>query len=73
MDRDAAGTDARLALRHSGRLTRPRTFPTASAHGREYAARDGRECAIFTFLLGTEHPVYEAVANRLPRTVPPYA
>jgi hypothetical protein len=43
------------------------------ATGREYAARDGRECAGFSFMLGTEHPVYEAFTDRLPRTVPPYA
>ena len=27
----------------------------------------------FTFWLGTEHPVYGAIPERLPRTVPPYA
>jgi hypothetical protein len=43
------------------------------ATGREYAARDGRECAAFSFMLGTEHPVYEAFADRLPRTAPAHA
>src|SRR3712207_3340773 len=43
------------------------------ATGREYAARDGGECAAFAFLLGTEHPVYDAFGDRLPRTVSPYA
>jgi RimJ/RimL family protein N-acetyltransferase len=43
------------------------------ATGREYAARDGRECAAFAFMLGTEHPVYAAFGDRLPRTVSAYA
>ena len=51
----------------------PSVVRSLVATGREYAARDGRECGAFSFMLGTEHPVYEAFADRLPRTDPPYA
>jgi len=43
------------------------------ATGEEYAARDHKECEGFAFLLGTEHPVYQVIHERLPRTHPPYA
>jgi hypothetical protein len=42
--------------------------------GEAYQERDGsRPWEGFTFWLGTEHPVYRAIPDRLPRTVPPYA
>ena len=41
--------------------------------GHEYARRDGRECLSFCFVLGTEHPAYEAVRDRLPDVRDPYA
>ncbi|MDP9374946.1 MAG: GNAT family N-acetyltransferase, partial [Chloroflexota bacterium] len=43
------------------------------ATGEEYAARDGKEFGAFTFMLGTAHPVYDAIADRLPRERRPYA
>lgn len=43
------------------------------AKGQEYAKRDGGECNAFGFGLGTAHPVYEALGNRLPRIHDPYA
>jgi len=41
--------------------------------GQEYAKRDNRTCTTFSFLLGAEHPVYDALGNTLPRIGPPYA
>ena len=42
--------------------------------GEEYAARDEKqEMAAFAFWLGTEHPVYQVMHDRLPHTFPPYA
>jgi len=44
------------------------------ALGEEYAARDPKqEMAAFAFQLGTEHPVYQVMHDRLPHTDPPYA
>ncbi|MBI2942419.1 MAG: GNAT family N-acetyltransferase [Chloroflexi bacterium] len=43
------------------------------SRGEEYAVRDHREFEEIAFRMGTEHPVYEAVPDRLPRTQPPYA
>ncbi len=42
--------------------------------GESYAAQPGsRPFEGFTFYLGTEHPVYRAIPDRLPHTIPPYA
>ncbi|HSJ88489.1 MAG TPA: GNAT family N-acetyltransferase [Anaerolineales bacterium] len=41
--------------------------------GQEYAKRENRTCTTFSFLLGAEHPVYEALGNTLPRISNPYA
>lgn len=41
--------------------------------GQIYARRDGRECNAFGFMLGTQHPAYEALAERLPTKRDPYA
>lgn len=43
------------------------------ATGKAYAARDQKEFGAFTFGLGTEHPVYQAIHKRLPVTRRPYA
>lgn len=41
--------------------------------GQEYAKRDGSTCLSFGFLLGAQHPVYEALGNNLPNQHKPYA
>ncbi len=43
------------------------------ATGAAYAAREGRRLQNITFLFGSQHPAYEACADRLPRRWPPYA
>jgi hypothetical protein len=44
------------------------------ARGEEYARRDEKQAlASFAFLLGTEHPVYEAMRAQLPEPARPYA
>ena len=40
--------------------------------GQQYAKRDDRTCTTFSFLLGAEHPVYEALGNTLSRVSDPY-
>jgi hypothetical protein len=41
--------------------------------GQEYAKRDGKTCTSFGFMLGTQHPVYEALGRNLPNQHKPYA
>jgi len=41
--------------------------------GQEYAKRDGKVCTSFGFNLGKQHPVYEAIKDRLPSIREPYA
>jgi hypothetical protein len=41
--------------------------------GQEYAKRDGKTCTMFSFMLGLQHPVYEALGNSLPSVREPYA
>jgi len=41
--------------------------------GQEYAKRDGKECAMFGFMLGLSHPAYEALSDSLPSVREPYA
>ena len=41
--------------------------------GQEYAKRDGKTCTSFGFMLGAEHPVYEALGKDLPSIHAPYA
>ena len=41
--------------------------------GQEYAKRDGKTCTSFGFMLGAQHPVYEALGNHLPNRHNPYA
>jgi hypothetical protein len=41
--------------------------------GEAHAKRDQGEFGAFGFSLGRTHPVYDAIANRLPHTRPPYA
>jgi hypothetical protein len=41
--------------------------------GQEYAKRDGVACAMFCFMLGLKHPVYEALGDSLPGVREPYA
>ncbi len=41
--------------------------------GKEYAKRDGGDCLMFGFMLGSKHPVYEALGNSLPGVHEPYA
>lgn len=42
--------------------------------GKAYAERDDKEAfGAFGFWLGTEHPVYQVISERLPRTRDPYA
>ena len=43
------------------------------AKGQEYAGRDGLACKSFGFVLGAEHPAYEALGKRLPSIYDPYA
>ena len=43
------------------------------ARGQEYAKRDGKTCTSFGFILGAQHPVYEALGRDLPSIHPPYA
>lgn len=51
--------------------------PTVVRHlwnkGQEYARRDGKVCTSFGFMLGTQHPVYEALGKNLPDIHTPYA
>lgn len=41
--------------------------------GQEYAQRDGKSCTSFGFMLGAQHPVYEALGRDLPSIQAPYA
>jgi hypothetical protein len=41
--------------------------------GQEYGKRDDRTCTSFGFMLGAEHPVYEALGDDLPGVHEPYA
>jgi hypothetical protein len=41
--------------------------------GQEYARRDGKTCTSFGFMLGAEHPAYEALGKSLPEARTPYA
>ncbi len=41
--------------------------------GQEYAKRDGKTCISFGFALGEQHPVYEAIKDRLPDVRGSYA
>jgi hypothetical protein len=41
--------------------------------GKEYAQRDGRDCTSFGFMLGAQHPTYQALGDRLPTVRDPYA
>jgi hypothetical protein len=41
--------------------------------GQEYAKRDGKTCTSFGFMLGAQHPVYEALGKNLPNAHKPYA
>jgi len=43
------------------------------AKGQEYARRDGKTCTSFGFMLGAQHPVYEALGKDLPNQYKPYA
>jgi hypothetical protein len=51
--------------------------PTVVRHlwskGQEYARRDGKNCTSFGFMLGAEHPAYEALGKDLPSVHLPYA
>lgn len=41
--------------------------------GQEYAQRDGQTCTSYGFMLGAQHPVYEALGKDLPEAHGPYA
>jgi GNAT superfamily N-acetyltransferase len=41
--------------------------------GEKVAKRDGQSCNSFRFMLGAEHPAYEALGDALPALRPPYA
>jgi hypothetical protein len=41
--------------------------------GQEYARRDGKSCTSFGFMLGAQHPAYEALGKNLPSIHAPYA
>lgn len=41
--------------------------------GQEYAKRESRTCTSFGFMLGAQHPVYEALGKDLPNQHKPYA
>jgi hypothetical protein len=51
--------------------------PTVVRHlwnkGQEYAKRDGKTCTSFGFMLGAQHPVYEALGKSLPSIHDPYS
>ncbi len=52
----------------------PSVLRYAQATGEAYAARDKKEpFGAFGFWLGSDHPVYHAMADRLPRDRKPYA
>jgi GNAT superfamily N-acetyltransferase len=52
----------------------PSVLRYLKATGEAYAARDGKEeFGAFYFSVGTEHPVYDAISDRLPRVRKPYA
>ena len=44
-----------------------------AATGEEYGKRDGKEFGTYNFWLGTEHPIYEVLHDKLPRIFPIYA
>jgi hypothetical protein len=41
--------------------------------GQEYAREANRSCTTFSFLMGAEHPVYDALGNTLSRVSSPYS
>jgi hypothetical protein len=41
--------------------------------GQAYARREGKNCTSFGFMLGLQHPVYEALGSNLPNQHQPYA
>jgi hypothetical protein len=41
--------------------------------GQEYAQRDGKTCTSFGFMLGAQHPAYEALGKNAPSKHDPYA
>jgi hypothetical protein len=43
------------------------------SRGQEYAKIEGKPCTTFGFMLGLEHPVYEALGGSLPYHRKPYA
>lgn len=43
------------------------------AKGKEYGERDGKPCISFGFMLGAQHPVYEALGRELPSIHASYA
>lgn len=51
--------------------------PTVVRHlwnkGQEYAQRDGKTCTSFGFMLGAQHPAYEALGKSLPSIHDPYS
>jgi hypothetical protein len=51
--------------------------PTVIRHlwskGQEFAKREGKPCTSFGFMLGKEHPVYQALGRNLPEVRTPYA
>ena len=51
--------------------------PSVARHlwkkGQEYAKRDGKDCNSFGFMLGAQHPAYEALGKDLPSCHDPYA
>jgi len=52
----------------------PSVIRYMKATGEAYHERDkGREWGAFGFWLGTEHPVYDAISGKLPRSREPYA
>ncbi len=51
----------------------PSVLRYLAAEGKKESIRDKKELASFALWLGTEHPAYEAIPWRLPRTREPYA
>ncbi len=43
------------------------------ARGEEYATRENKQFGTFCFWLGLDHPIYEVLDDKLPRSFPPYA
>jgi len=73
-DRSIFLTDYELASGVSWLAVTPSVVRYLEAIGEDYARQTGQgEFGAFDLSLGPEHPAYDVLGNRLPRTYPPYA